>query len=172
MKSTHSHRQHKQAAALSYPVSGKFLRELMERVESATAIVSLSPTASEKLRQSILLYLDSRAVPPTNEAPEVILAFHLLKPEIDKAISRSEAARARAAKRREEKAEKAVSTPEAPCDASEKEDSHKKEQQTDSAEFQNQSVVKTDVVTRPCANAAPGRKQRSRKRKHKRRSRR
>lgn len=172
MKSTRSHRQHKQAAALSYPVSGKFLREIMQRVESATSIVSLSPTATEKLRQSILLYLDSRAVPPTNEAPEVILAFHLLKPEIDKAISRSEAARARAAKRREKKAEKAASTLGAPYDAPEKEDNDVKEQQTDSSEIQNQSAVKTDVVTRPCANATPGRKQRSRKRKHKRRSRR
>lgn len=172
MKSTHSHRPHKQASALSYPVSGKFLREIMERVESATAIVSLSTTATEKLRQSILLYLDSRAVPPTNEAPEVILAFHLLKPEIDKAISRSEAARARAAKRREEKAEKAASTPGAPYDAPEKEDNDVKEQQTDSSEIQNQSAVKTDVVTRPSANVTTDCKQRSRKCKHKRRARR
>lgn len=108
MKSTHSYRQHKQPSALSYPVSGKFLREIMQRIESAAAIVSLSPTAAEKLRQAILLYLDCRAVPTTDEAPEVILAFHLLKPEIDKAISRSEGARARAAKRREEKAEKTL----------------------------------------------------------------
>lgn len=172
MKSTHSHRPQKQASALSYPVSGKFLREIMQRVESATAIVSLSPTATETLRQTIFLYLDSRAVPTTDEAPEVILAFHLLKPEIDKAISRSETARARAAKRREEKAVKAASTPAAPCAAPEKEDSNEKEQQTDSSEIQNQSAVKTDVVTRPCANATPGRKQRSRKRKHKRRARR
>lgn len=172
MKSTHSHRPQKQASALSYPVSGKFLREIMQRIESVTAIVSLSPTASEKLRQAILLYLDCRAVPPTDEASEVILAFHLLKPEIDKAISRSETARARAAKRREEKAVKAASTPAAPCNVSEKEDSNEKEQQTDSSEIQNQSAVKTDVVTRPCANATPTNKQRSRKRKHKRRSRR
>lgn len=172
MKSTRSHRQHKQTAALSYPVSGKFLREIMQRIESATAIISLSPTATEKLRQAILLYLDCRAVPPTDEAPEVILAFHLLKPEIDKAISRSEAARARAAKRSEEKAEKAASTPAAPCAAAEKEDSNEKEQQTDSSEIQNQSAVKADVVTRPSANVTPDRKQRSRKRKHKRRARR
>lgn len=172
MKSTHSHRQHNQPSALSYPVSGKFLREIMQRIESAAAIVSLSPTAAEKLRQAILLYLDSRDVPTTDEASEVILAFHLLKPEIDKAISRSEAARARAAKRREEKTEKAASTPAAPYDAPEKEDSNKKEQQTDSSEIQNQSAVKTDVETRPCANATAARKQRSRKRKHKRRSRR
>lgn len=172
MKSTHSYRQHKQPSALSYPVSGKFLREIMQRIESAAAIVSLSPTAAEKLRQAILLHLDCRAVPTTDEAPEVILAFHLLKPEIDKAISRSEGARARAAKRREEKAEKTASTPEAPCIASEKEDCNEKEQQTDSSEFQNQSAVKTDVVMRQSANVMPNRKQRSRKRKHKRRSRR
>ena len=172
MKSTHSHRQHKRASALSYPVSGKFLREIMQRIESATDIITLSPSATEKLRQAILLYLDCRAVPPTNEAPEVILAFHLLKPEIDKAISRSEAARACAAKRREEKTEKAASTPAASCNAPEKGDSNEKEQQTDSSEIQNQSAVKTDVVTRPSANVTTDCKQRSRKRKHKRRARR
>lgn len=172
MKSTHSHRPQKQASALSYPVSGKFLCEIMERVESTSTLIRLIPDVAEKLRQAILLYLDCRAVPPTDEASEVILAFHLLKPEIDKAISRSEAARARAAKRREEKTEKATSTPAAPCNVSEKEDSNEKEQQTDSSEIQNQSAVKTDVVTRPCANATPASKQRSRKRKHKHRSRR
>lgn len=181
MKSTRSNHPHKQAPAISYPVSEKFLRYVMERISSAASVANLGCFLTGQLERAILIYIKQRRVPSTKEDSQLLLAFCLLRPEIDKAISRSEAARARAAKRRELKKESSTQPQEAPevqpaetCEAPKEaeSDSHAKEQQTDPSGIMNQSAVNEnhEPEAATAAITESRRKRCSRRRRHKRRS--
>ena len=104
------------AAAHRLPVSQKFYNEISARIRSAFASVSPSDALAESAICCVESYLREGLLPSGAVVESVRLMFALLRPEIDKAMARSAAARRR---RRKPQTEDAVN------DGAEKEPSPK-----------------------------------------------
>ncbi|MCM1355409.1 MAG: hypothetical protein NC212_03280 [Staphylococcus sp.] len=77
----------------SRPVSEKFYQSLNERAIDAANVVG-KPLLGVDVMKVVDAYIND-GVQPSGHTAEVMLVFTLLKPEIDKAMSRSAAARKR-----------------------------------------------------------------------------
>lgn len=84
---------------LKSPVSKKFYTYISERVTAACAMAAHSEAMAAACMDAIDSYLADGTEPGRDVPPTVLLIFTLLRPEIDRAAKRSEAARLRAARR-------------------------------------------------------------------------
>lgn len=94
---------------INLPLSKKYYKELCERVEEAiyTVVASLPYGISfYQVVNTINAYLIYGIIPDTMSSPDVRLIFHLIQPELDKAVARSKRAREAAVRRREAKENK------------------------------------------------------------------
>lgn len=89
-------------------VSKKFYTDLRERISSTSHTVGLTAEIETSCIKAVDAYINSGIVPAGDTATEILLIFNLLRAEIDRAISRSAAARQRATRR------KTSASPEAP----------------------------------------------------------
>lgn len=76
------------------PVSTNFYRYILDRIKASCRMINRDEIYADAVN-AIAKYLDSGIVPASDCKPELQLIFTLLRPEIDKAISRSAAARNR-----------------------------------------------------------------------------
>ncbi|MCM1356370.1 MAG: hypothetical protein NC212_08205 [Staphylococcus sp.] len=79
------------------PVSDRFYKSLTERVGNAAAVMS-SHNLAEEVMKVVDAYLESGCISDAERramSAECTLVFTILQPEIDKALARSAAARAR-----------------------------------------------------------------------------
>ncbi|WP_304510113.1 hypothetical protein, partial [Duncaniella muris] len=83
------------AAAHRLPVSQKFYNEISARIRSSFASVSPSDALAESAICCVESYLRAGLLPSGAVVESVRLMFALLRPEIDKAMARSAAARRR-----------------------------------------------------------------------------
>ncbi|PWB02693.1 hypothetical protein [Duncaniella muris] len=83
------------AAAHRLPVSQKFYNEISARIRSSFASVSPSDALAESAICCVESYLREGLLPSGAVVESVRLMFALLRPEIDKAMARSAAARRR-----------------------------------------------------------------------------
>lgn len=81
------------------PVSKKFYTYISERVTAACAMAAHSEAMAAGCMGAIDSYLADGTEPGRDVSPTLLLIFTLLRPEIDRAAKRSEAARLRAARR-------------------------------------------------------------------------
>lgn len=84
--------------AVTSPVSQKFYRYMEERIAGACLLLG-GKIRHEDVVAVINRYLYAAELPGTGIPTEILLIFTLLRPEIDKAMARTAAARARAAAR-------------------------------------------------------------------------
>lgn len=84
--------------AVTSPVSQKFYRYMEERIAGACLLLG-GKIRHEDVMAVINRYLYAAELPGTGIPTEILLIFTLLRPEIDKAMARTAAARARAAAR-------------------------------------------------------------------------
>lgn len=84
---------------LKSPVSKKFYAYISERVTAACTMAAHSEAMAADCMAAIDSYLADGTEPGRDVPPTVLLIFTLLRPEIDRAAKRSEAARLRAARR-------------------------------------------------------------------------
>ncbi len=89
------HKGQKCAAAHRLPVSQKFYNEISARIRSSFASVSPSDALAESAICCVESYLRAGLLPSGAVVESVRLMFALLRPEIDKAMARSAAARRR-----------------------------------------------------------------------------
>ncbi|MCM1355056.1 MAG: hypothetical protein NC212_01455 [Staphylococcus sp.] len=94
MKNQHSSDKTKKN---SRPVSEKFYRSINERAIAAANIVG-NPLLGVDVMMVVDAYIND-GIQPSGHTTEVMLIFTLLKPEIDKAVARSAAARNRRRRR-------------------------------------------------------------------------
>lgn len=80
-------------------VSKKFRSCIRCRIAATCQALSLPAETEAECDSLIDRYISDGIVPGENQAKEVLIIFSLLRPEIDRAISRSAAARVRAARR-------------------------------------------------------------------------
>lgn len=86
---------------LKSPVSKKFYTYISERITAACAMTAHSEAMAAACMGAIDSYLADGTEPGRDVPPTVLLIFTLLRPEIDRAAKRSEAARLRAARRKQ-----------------------------------------------------------------------
>ncbi|MCM1355897.1 MAG: hypothetical protein NC212_05790 [Staphylococcus sp.] len=86
------------------PVSKKFHTYITDRINDACRTIGDNDDAAAKTLALVNRYITTGECDLTDADAIVRLIFTLLRPEIDRAISRSKAARLRAANRRAEKA--------------------------------------------------------------------
>ncbi len=86
---------------LKSPVSKKFYTYISERVTAACAMTAHSEATAADCMAAIDSYLADGTEPGRDVPPTLLLIFTLLRPEIDRAAKRSEAARLRAARRKQ-----------------------------------------------------------------------
>lgn len=77
------------------PVSRKFYAGIVERIYNSYPKISEGVTLARETRECVDAYMLSGTVPQDSIDPRVKLGFVLLRPEIDKAMARSAAARNR-----------------------------------------------------------------------------
>ncbi len=87
-------------------VSKKFYADILTRVSVA---LSFSPSSVEEAMRIINAYLSGRLVGTDNQS--AMIAFNMIKPEIDRAMLRSQRARERAKSRREMKTQNETTAP-------------------------------------------------------------
>lgn len=87
-------------------VSKKFYADILTRVSVA---LSFSPSSVEEAMRIINAYLSGRLVGTDNQS--AMIAFNMIKPEIDRAMLRSQRARERARSRREMKTQNETTAP-------------------------------------------------------------
>ena len=80
-------------------VSKKFYDYIISRIHYAVAAVGGSVELCAGMTAAVDLYLADGTLPGADARAEIMLMFALLRPEIDKAVARSRAARERARKR-------------------------------------------------------------------------
>ena len=83
------------------PVSKKFYTYISERVTAACAMAAHSEAMAADCMAAIDSYLADGTEPGRDVSPTLLLIFTLLRPEIDRAAKRSEAACLRAARRKQ-----------------------------------------------------------------------
>lgn len=83
------------------PVSKKFYTYISERVTAACAMAAHSEAMAAACMGAIDSYLADGTEPGRDVSPTLLLIFTLLRPEIDRAAKRSEAARLHAARRKQ-----------------------------------------------------------------------
>lgn len=82
------------------PVSRKFYGELRERVYMSCAIARKGTQKADEVMEIIDSYLAGQTMPENCADKDVMLILSLMKPEIDRAMKRSAAARGRSRKSR------------------------------------------------------------------------
>lgn len=92
-------------------VSKKFLKEINERIRNTIDNMGYDISVYIVACKAIIKYISDGIEPEVGELLTARMIFHLLKPEIDKAMARSRAARKRAAARRSAKSKAFVEEP-------------------------------------------------------------
>lgn len=90
------------------PISDKAYRDFTSRLTDTFTMLHLEPALLTLALATLDGYLNGTVADFSGIDPNVSLALNLLRPEIDKCMARSAAARARAASRRADNTEKAA----------------------------------------------------------------
>lgn len=85
----------------SKSVSKKFFNDICERIDSTCIICGDPAILRREVLDIIEAYLSDSCMPETTVSVEARMIFTLLRPEIDRAVSRSKAARIRALQKKE-----------------------------------------------------------------------
>lgn len=92
-------------------VSKKFYTDIRKRISSTSRAVGLTAAVEASCIEAVDAYINSGIAPAGDTATEILLIFNLLRSEIDRAISRSAAARQRAARRKTSASSEAPESP-------------------------------------------------------------
>lgn len=95
-KSIRANRKTDKSKGQVLPVSKKFYAEICERVREACRIIGADDATGKAIVTAVNDFIHSGATPASDTDKCVMLAFALLRPEIEKALARSAAARRRA----------------------------------------------------------------------------